>query len=77
MTNLKNEVENNFTVIKNNWFELEAKNLFGQQDASYSIVQDIINCNKPEQLWELFIFFTKGLDLDPDVFMTFLKETKI
>ena len=33
MTNLKNEVKNNFTFIKNNWFELEAKNLFGQQDA--------------------------------------------
>ena len=74
MTNLKNEVENNFTVIQNNWFELEAKNLFGQQDASYSIVKDVIDCSTPEQLWDLLLFFTNGLDIDLEEFIINLKN---
>jgi len=76
MTNLKDEVKNNFTVIKNDWFELEARNLFGQQDASYSIVKDIIDCNTPEQLWDLLLFFTKGLDIDPEEFIVYLDFMK-
>ena len=74
MTDLKNEVKDNFTVIKNNWCELEAKNLFGQQDASYSIIKDVIDCNTPEQLWDLLIFFTIGLDMDPEQFIKVLNK---
>ena len=74
MKNLKNEVKNNFTVIKNNWFELEAKNLVGQQDASYSIVRDIIDCITPKQLWDLLLFFTDGLDIDLEEFIGVLKK---
>ena len=74
MTGLKNEVKNNFTVIKNNWFELEAKNLFGQQDVSYTIVKDIIDCNRSEQLWDLLKFFTDGLDIDLEEFIINLKN---
>ena len=74
MTNLKNEVKNNFTVIKNNWFKLEAKNLFGQQDANYSIIKDVIDCNSPKQLWDLLMFFTKGLDMDPEQFIKVLNK---
>jgi len=74
MTNLKNEVKNNFRVIKNNWFELEAKNLFGQQDVSYTIVKDIIDCNRSEQLWDLLKFFTDGLDIDLEEFIINLKN---
>ena len=68
--------KDHFTVIKNNWFELEAKNLFGQQDASYSIVKDIIDCNTPEQLWDLLLLFTTGLGMDPKEFIVYLKEMK-
>tara|TARA_B110000977_G_scaffold144428_1_gene183358 strand:- start:581 stop:820 length:240 start_codon:yes stop_codon:yes gene_type:complete len=75
MKDLKKDLfSDNFTVIKNNWFELEAKNLFGQQDASYRIVKDIIECSTPEQLWDLLLFYTGGLDIDLEEFIINLKN---
>lgn len=64
MTDLKKTVTENFNVIKNNWFMQEAENIFGQPEASYNIVKDIINCNTAEQLFDLLKFFADGSDID-------------